>query len=133
MVCVTPILVSSYVMTKWICTGQQIKNSKITFFNMATLTYDLDLQSYSRYCQGQPPYQTMGPYVKRFSRERADRRTHRQTDGTDFITSTADAGGNNLCIVLRREIALNKNYIALIGNEIKPNGYYGGILLLITN
>ncbi len=29
--------------------------------------------------QVQPPYQILGPYITRFSRERADRQTHRQT------------------------------------------------------
>ena len=36
----------------------------------------------------------MGPYVKRFSRECIHRHPDTQTDGTDSIPSTADAGGN---------------------------------------
>ena len=71
---------------------------EITFFNLATLTYDLDHRTPPRYTQGQSPYQIIGPYVKRFcswERQLTDRRTHTQTHGTDFIPSTADAGGNN--------------------------------------
>ncbi len=41
------------------------------------------------------PAQIWRPYVKRFSRESADRRTDGQADRRDHsITSTADAGGN---------------------------------------
>ncbi len=31
-----------------------------------------------------------------FGRESADRRTHRWKDGSNSMTSTADAGGNNV-------------------------------------
>ena len=34
------------------------------------------------------------------ARELTDAHTHRQTDGTDFIPSTADAGGNKTCSAL---------------------------------
>ncbi len=74
------------------------ENPKITFFDLVTLTYDLDLRTHMRYCQCQMLYQILGPYVKLFSHERAewqtDRHTHGYTDGTDFIPLTADAGGN---------------------------------------
>ncbi len=67
------------------------------------LTYDLDLRTCPRYHQGQSMYQISWPYAKRFSRESAinwqtDRHTH--TDGSVFITSTADAGGNKTLLIL---------------------------------
>ncbi len=43
------------------------------------MTYDLDLQTYPRYHQGTRLHQILGPYLKRFSQESADRRTHTQT------------------------------------------------------
>ena len=85
----------------WQSESAQVNPSEtpeITFFNLATLTYDLDHRTPPRYTQGQSPYQIIGPYVKRFcswERQLTDRRTHTQTHGTDFIPLTADAGGNN--------------------------------------
>ncbi len=74
------------------------ENPKITFFNLVTLTFEL--QTPPRYCQGQPLHQIFGLYVKQFSRESTDRQTDvhtdRCTDRTDFIPSTADMGGKNL-------------------------------------
>ncbi len=49
------------------------------------LTYDLDYQTWPRFHQGQPSYQFLGRYAKRFSRESAhkltDGKTERQKDG----------------------------------------------------
>ncbi len=75
-------------------------------FYWVTLTFDLWLDHWtrSRYYQGQPLYQISWPYVKRFSSESANRQTHRHihthTDGSVFITSTADAGGNEMGICI---------------------------------
>ena len=41
---------------------------------MFSLTFDLDLQSHSKYDQAACLYLILGPYVKRFSRERARQR-----------------------------------------------------------
>ena len=63
------------------------------FFNVATLTYDLDLWI-QRYCLGEPLHKILGLSVKWFSRDRANRWwTDGHTDGTDFIPPTADVGG----------------------------------------
>ncbi len=88
-------------MTSWSYTIDQDlisvhSNQKILemmFFDLVTLTFDLW------------PWPA-NPFVKWFSCERANRRTHTHThtNGSVFITSTADAGGNNyeiLCIFLR--------------------------------
>ncbi len=45
------------------------------------LTYDLDHRTHVRYRQGQSLHQILGPYIKRFRRERAEWQTHTQTDG----------------------------------------------------
>ncbi len=64
------------------------------------LTYDLDHHTWPWYGPGWHTCQISCPCVKRFCLESADRRTHRQTDRhtdrTDSITSTADAGGNEI-------------------------------------
>ena len=55
------------------------------FSDLVTLTYDLDYQTWPRFHQGQPSYQFLGRYAKRFSRESAhkltDGKTERQKDG----------------------------------------------------
>ncbi len=63
-------------------------------------------------------YQILGPYVELFSHESADRHTDRHTDGTDFIPSTADAGGNEVQGYLffenpLRETCLSRNQMAV--------------------
>ncbi len=85
-----------------ICTDQPILNFKNHIFqlsNLWPLTYDLDHRICLRYCQVQAPQQISGSYVKQFSRESVHQLTvtqiHRHTERTDFIPSTADAGGNN--------------------------------------
>ena len=40
---------------------------------------------------------TLGQSVQSWECSQTDTHTHRQTDGSVFITSTADAGGNNYC------------------------------------
>ena len=60
------------------------------------LTYELDHRTWPRYGSGRPACQIPCLYAKRFNRESADRRTDTLTDGTDSITSTAGAGGNDL-------------------------------------
>ncbi len=80
----------------------QSDNLKITFFNLATLTYDLGLQAHPRYCQGQSLHRILTLYIKLFSRERADRHTDRQTAGTDFIPSMLTRKGINPMIIYRR-------------------------------
>ena len=62
------------------------------------LTYDLDQQTHSRYYQCQPLYQISWPCVKWFGCESANKQTHthRHTNGSVSISSTADAGGNNV-------------------------------------
>ncbi len=52
------------------------ENPKITFFDLATLTFNL--QTHPIYCHGQTVYQILGPPIDRFSRESADRETDRQ-------------------------------------------------------
>ncbi len=60
------------------------------------LIYDLDHRTRPRFHQCQSLYQFWCPYIKRFGRESADyTQTDRHTNGTDSITSTADAGGND--------------------------------------
>ncbi len=66
-----------YVMTKWICTGQPIRTSKITFFNMASLTFDLP--THPRYCQGRHPYEEFGS-VCQTVQPWESWQTHTQTD-----------------------------------------------------
>ncbi len=51
---------------------------KITFFNLATLTLDLDLQTHPRYCHCLHSYQILDLYVKQFSLESANGQTHRR-------------------------------------------------------
>ena len=64
------------------CTpNAQVKLPEITFFDLVTLTYDLDHRTHPRYCLGTSLYQILGPWVQQFSRESADRHTH--TDGWD--------------------------------------------------
>ena len=74
---------------QWICI-MPLKSEKsqwncpdITFSHLMTLTYDLDHRTWPRYGPGWPTSKISCPYVKRFSRESADRRTHRQTDRRD--------------------------------------------------
>ena len=84
-------------------TDTQAKTLKITFLAgwPWSLTYDLHLQTRSRYCQGQSLCQISLPYAKRFGRESANWQTHRHTDGSVFITSTADAGGKKCKVSFR--------------------------------
>ncbi len=93
-------------------TGQktQAKTRKLHFSTKWPwpLTYDRDHQTCPRGHQGQSLYQILWPYVNWFSLEsvhklththtQTDRQTDRQTDHSVFITSTADAGGNNLLV-----------------------------------
>ena len=87
----------------------------------------------------------MGPYVKRFSHERADRRTytHTQTDGSDFIPSTADAGGNKAEFIKILSSSENKakcldpEIICSRGVQLEPFGalisdYKGSNLVALT-
>ncbi len=64
------------------------------------LTYDLADQTWPRYGPGKSPCKISCPYVKRFTCESAHRHTDRRTDththGSDSMTSTANAGGNNV-------------------------------------
>ncbi len=59
-------------------------------------TYDPDLVSQPSYGQGQLPYQKSRSLVKRFGQESAHRQTDTQKEGSDSMTSTADAGGKKL-------------------------------------
>ena len=66
-----------------------------TWFNDVLWHHDVILWCHGiTWHQGTYLYQILGRSVKWFSRELANRWTDRQTDGTDFIPSTADAGGN---------------------------------------
>ncbi len=86
---------------KSICARARISwNSKNCIFVTGWpwhLTYDLDLQTWPRYYQGQSLYRILWPYAKRFSCESATWLTHwhTHTDISVFITWTADAGGKN--------------------------------------
>ena len=71
----------------WQSESAQVNRSETPKSHFSTwrhwpLTYDLDTQTCSRYCQDTPPYQLSCPYVERFSSERAltDGQTHRWTD-----------------------------------------------------
>ncbi len=75
----------------------QIRNSWKSHFLASwpwPLTYDLDHRTWPRFYLGQCPYQFLSPYLKWFSCESAELQTHthRHTDGTDSITSTAFRG-----------------------------------------
>ena len=62
------------------------------------LTYDLDLWTHPRYCQGQSLH-LLGPHVKCFSQTaniQTDTWTHINRQDQFFIPSTTDAGGNNV-------------------------------------
>ncbi len=83
------------------------------------LTYDLDLQTWPRYEPGWPTCKISWPNIKRFSRESNELQTHTHTHThahtrththtcthththrTDSITSTADAGGDNIDYLLQ--------------------------------
>ncbi len=73
---------------------------EITFFDLVTLTFDLDHQTHPRFYQGQSLYQILWPYVNQFSCESAHKLTDTHTNGSVLITSTADAGGNNIQMLL---------------------------------
>ncbi len=71
-----------HVMTKW---SAQVNRSETPESYFSTwrpwpLTYDLDPQTRSRYCQDTPSYQLSRPYVERISRESVNRRTDTQMD-----------------------------------------------------
>ena len=73
-------------------------------FSPATLTFDLvydpHLSICPRYCPSTPQFQILGLYIKRFGQESPNRWTGGQKDGTDSITSTADATGKNVTNML---------------------------------
>ena len=105
------------------CTpNTQIKLSEITFFDLVTLTFDLDHRTWLRYYEGASPYHNSCLYIKRFSRESAelltDTHTHTHTHWTDSITSTTDAGGKNKVIdfLLHPDIRLHVFRIILMVN-----------------
>ena len=54
------------------------------------MTLPIKLPIWPRYGPATPPCKISCPYIKRFSRESAHRHRHRHTDGTDYITSTAE-------------------------------------------
>ncbi len=62
---------------------QKVRKSRFSTWRPWPLTYDLDLWTHLRYCQGQSLHQISGPYIERFSRENANRRTDGQTDRRD--------------------------------------------------
>ncbi len=95
---------TSDVMTKWLCAiyiGHTVKISrKITFFKMATLTHDLwpwplNLSEILSKAMFLPNFRPVAQTVQAWERWQTDTHTHTQTDGTDFIPSTANAGGKN--------------------------------------
>ncbi len=67
-----------YPVTDWRTDGQTDgwtesdaqKGTKITFYNMATLTFDL--RTHMRHYQGQSSHQILGSYLKRFAHESAE-------------------------------------------------------------
>ena len=71
------------------------------------MTYDLDHQARLRFYQGQSLYEILCPNVKRFGHESADEltdgNTERRKQGTDSVTSTADAGGKNMSVELHNQ------------------------------
>ncbi len=71
-----------------------IRKSRFLIWWPWPLTYDLDHWSRSRGDQCQSLYQFSGPYVNSFGCDSANWHTARHTNRTDFITLTADAGGN---------------------------------------
>ena len=76
-------------------THKKLQESRFSTWRPWPLTYDPDHQTHPRYHQGQSPRQILASYVKRFNRESAEWQTDAHTDGTDFIPSTADAGGKD--------------------------------------
>ena len=100
------------------------QNSKKYIFNWMTRTFDL--RTRLRYYQGQSLYQISWPYTKQFSRESADRQTDTHTDGSVFITSTADAGGN-------KSWSPMKNYFSHLSNNYFLQWFVRKFLLLFNN
>ncbi len=89
---------TSGVMTNWLCVIHPSETSEITFFNLATLTFDLwpwPSNSSEILSRSMPPpnFGSVCQTVQPLERWMTDRRTHGHTDGTDIIPSTADAGG----------------------------------------
>ncbi len=82
--------------TMIICQTPKLNCQKSRFFDLVTLTYDLDHRTWPRCHEGSSPYRNLCPYVKRFSQVIAKLQTdtHTQTHGTDSITSDRCAGGN---------------------------------------
>ncbi len=58
---------------------QKLQKSHFSIWRSWALTYDLDLQTHPRYYQGTLLYQILGPYIKRFSQESANRHTDAHT------------------------------------------------------
>ena len=88
------------------------------------LTYDLDHQSRPRFYQGQSLCQILWPNIKWFGRESADILTHRQThihtEGSVFLTSTADAGGKKQGSFLNAKFSM----LSCKRDEIRWTGYW---------
>ncbi len=76
--------------------AQRFNHLMLRKFNLATLTFgfNLDLWIRPRYCQSLPSYQILGRTSSGSAgRSLTERHAKKQTDRTDFIPSTADAGG----------------------------------------
>ncbi len=67
-------IVTSYRDVIWRQMAWSKSKKKVTFFNMETLTFDLelDLRTHPRCYQGQYSHQILGSYLKRFSRDSAE-------------------------------------------------------------
>ncbi len=81
-------------------THKKLQNTHFWTWRPWPLTYDPDLRTHSRYHQGRSAYQILNLKsvcltVQPWESWITDRRTDRHTDRTDFIPSTADAGGKN--------------------------------------
>ncbi len=98
---------------------------KITFFNLATLTFDLwpwPSNSSEIYLRSIPilNYRSVRETVRSWERQLTDRRTHTETHGTDFIPSTADAGGKNRWSINTRAFACLSLQFKSRGTCLKP-------------
>ncbi len=105
----------SYVITKWISIGQLIRNQEITFFKMVSLTFDLWLWTWPLNSAEilpkffpKPNFITLDQTIQRRDSWLTDTQTHIETDQTDLIPSTADAGRKNSDTNLRKCLISNR-------------------------
>ncbi len=114
----------SDVISTWICTiytGHIIQ--KIAFFNVATLTFDRwpwpsNLAEILSRSFPTPNFVALAQTVQPWESWLTDTHTHRRTDGTDFIPSTADAGGKNPWPLTWHTCSLNFEKLPRSGTDL---------------